>query len=266
MAENRRSLNLWDSSGESAARDYDLVSRAMEDQLRLQNEITSAERERQQALEKTREQQELMGQEGQAAFERMSAGSEKFLSSTASGFRGLFRDLFSGEISSAKDLWDSFCNSIANVFSNMVSKMMSSGLERLLGGLFGSSGGDSALPSFFAGLFHSGGVAGEPASLQMISPLAFAGAPRLHSGLAPDEFPAILQQGELVVPRGQWSTGGRQQAPTIIFNTVNNTASPIDVQQRGAAKWDGEKVVIGIVVKNINENGVLGQMFRQRSR
>jgi hypothetical protein len=32
--------------------------------------------------------------------------------------------------------------------------------------------------------------------------LAFAGAPRLHNGwFRPDEYPAILQRGEIVVPK-----------------------------------------------------------------
>jgi len=37
-------------------------------------------------------------------------------------------------------------------------------------------------------------------SRQMPSHL-FALAPRLHSGLMPDEFPAILQRGETVLPK-----------------------------------------------------------------
>ncbi len=265
MAENRRSLNLWDSSGESAARDYDRVSRAMEEQLRIQNEIASAERERQQALEKTREQQELISRDASTGFEQMSAGSEKFIASTTSGFKSLFRDVFKGELSSAKDLWDAFCGLLANSFSNSVSKMISSGLDHLLGNLFGSSAGDGGgLSGLFAGLFHSGGVAGEPTSLQMISPLAFAGAPRLHSGLASDEFAAILQKGELVVPRGKWSTGGQTPSLNVVFNVENQTGVNAEYKQKSAG-FDGEKYVIGIVAKNINENGVLGQMVQSRS-
>jgi hypothetical protein len=30
-----------------------------------------------------------------------------------------------------------------------------------------------------------------------------ASAPRLHNGLAADEFPAVLQKGETVVPKGK---------------------------------------------------------------
>lgn len=51
--------------------------------------------------------------------------------------------------------------------------------------------------------FHSGGVVGSSAGPMHRVPFGtFIGAPRLHGGLAADEFPAILQRGETVLPRG----------------------------------------------------------------
>jgi hypothetical protein len=38
----------------------------------------------------------------------------------------------------------------------------------------------------------------------------FASAPRLHQGLAADEYPAILQKGEQVIPKG-----GGKSAPIV---------------------------------------------------
>ena len=50
---------------------------------------------------------------------------------------------------------------------------------------------------------HGGGIVGETvAPTRSVSPAVFLNAPRLHSGLASDEFPAILQRGEEVVRRG----------------------------------------------------------------
>ena len=76
--------------------------------------------------------------------------------------------------------------------------------ENITGPLSGALGG------FFKGMFgktnskvfHKGGVVGvsDVPSRQMPSHL-FALAPRLHSGLMPDEFPAILQRGETVLPK-----------------------------------------------------------------
>lgn len=65
------------------------------------------------------------------------------------------------------------------------------------GGLLGGLG------SLLAGIFHEGGVVGQGGRKRAVNPLVFAGAPRMHrGGLAGDEVPAILQRGEIVLPRG----------------------------------------------------------------
>ena len=98
--------------------------------------------------------------------------------------------------------------------------------------------------------FHKGGLVGAGGMPQRMVPAAtFIGAPRLHGGLAPDEFPSILQRGETVIPRG----GGA--APTIIIN--NNTGQPL--KQEGTPSFNGKEWVIGIVTENINQYGVLRQ-------
>jgi hypothetical protein len=58
---------------------------------------------------------------------------------------------------------------------------------------------------------HAGGTVGATRfPTRMVDPGVFAHAPRLHSGLASDEFPAILQRGEEVRSRAQvaYSGGG----------------------------------------------------------
>jgi len=64
----------------------------------------------------------------------------------------------------------------------------------------GMGGGGGAGFSFF----HKGGIVGETAAptRELPAPMLLA-APRLHSGLASDEFPAILQRGETVIPKGK---------------------------------------------------------------
>ncbi|OFB60684.1 phage tail tape measure protein [Synergistes jonesii] len=53
---------------------------------------------------------------------------------------------------------------------------------------------------------HSGGVVGAGGATALVSPSVFIGAPRMHgggiSGLRSDEVPAILQRGEVVLPKG----------------------------------------------------------------
>jgi hypothetical protein len=54
-----------------------------------------------------------------------------------------------------------------------------------------------------AEFYHAGtSFVGTPSSKISVPSSLFMGAPRLHSGLAPDEFPAILQHGERVTPKG----------------------------------------------------------------
>lgn len=81
-------------------------------------------------------------------------------------------------------------------------------------GGFGGFGGGSGPPADLAGLYHSGtrsGGVGAPSTYRAVNPAIFHRAPRLHDGLKPDEFPAILQRGERVTPKG----GGRREAPLI---------------------------------------------------
>jgi len=89
-----------------------------------------------------------------------------------------------------------------------------------------SSATDSVLGSGAADLplvWHAGGIVGESSAPRRRVPAGtFIGAPRLHSGLASDEFPAILQRGETVLARGA-SAG----------HTINSTLH-IAIDARGA--------------------------------
>ena len=98
------------------------------------------------------------------------------------------------------------------------------GLNSLLGG----AGGGVSLSGIVGGLskifaFHEGGVVGECGTARMISPGVFQGAVRYHqggiAGLMPGEVPAILQQGETVIPRGG-AAGGH------VFNVNIQTPDP----------------------------------------
>lgn len=68
----------------------------------------------------------------------------------------------------------------------------------------GISDAISSVGDFFSDLFHEGGIVGEGGHKgRAINPMIFAGAPYLHGGLMPDEFPAILQRGERVTSRNE---------------------------------------------------------------
>jgi lambda family phage tail tape measure protein len=90
--------------------------------------------------------------------------------------------------------------------------------------------------SWLASWFHEGGVVGEStAPRRMVDAALFLNAPRYHAGgriggLAPDEIPAILQRGEVVLSRRQ--VAERTQAPVnVIMNITTPDASSFRASQ-----------------------------------
>lgn len=87
-------------------------------------------------------------------------------------------------------------------------------IESLFGGLLGSKSGGPGLIELglnsLGGLFgarvqHQGGIVGQGGSTRAVPALAFAGAPRFHSGgfpgLRSNEVPTVLERGEEVLTR-----------------------------------------------------------------
>jgi tape measure domain-containing protein len=111
--------------------------------------------------------------------------------------------------------------SAAETFADVLSKIGDRFEEMFLNwifpknslGIFGSAGGLLG-GAIIPGILHSGGTVGRDGygHGRAVSPAVFAGAPRMHSGgiagIRPDEVPAILQKGEMVIPRGGRLAGG----------------------------------------------------------
>ena len=107
---------------------------------------------------------------------------------------------------------------------------------------------------------HSGMVVGQGSNRSRnVSPMLFAGAPRYHSGgivgLAPDEYPAILQKNEEVLskgdPRNVLNGGGLQQGssqPQAQRFVLVDDRSRVAEAMAGA---EGESVTMVHLRKNI---------------
>jgi hypothetical protein len=106
-----------------------------------------------------------------------------------------------------------------------------------LSGIFG--GGSVA-----AAVSHAGGIVGLSGHSRSVPVMAFAGAPRMHSGgtvgpvgswagLRPDEVPTILQRGERVLNRREAASYGRDSADAGV--TVN-------IDARGAQMVVAEQI------------------------
>ncbi|MDP5308652.1 MAG: phage tail tape measure C-terminal domain-containing protein [Paracoccus sp. (in: a-proteobacteria)] len=87
-------------------------------------------------------------------------------------------------------------------------------IANALSGALGGAGG------IFASIMHTGGMVGATGPGRTVPALAFAGAPRMHSGgmvgLRHDEVPAILQRGERVLSRREAQDYGN--AVTVNIN------------------------------------------------
>lgn len=124
--------------------------------------------------------------------------------------QGLIDDLMNGESAA-----DAFANALSRIADRLMNDVLDSlfSVKNAGGGLFGGGGLMGLLGGLFGGaktgvgLYHSGGIAGLAVQSRSVSPALFAGAPRYHgggiAGLMPNEVPAILQRGEMVLTDAQ---------------------------------------------------------------
>ena len=87
--------------------------------------------------------------------------------------------------------------------------------------------------------------------------------PRFHvGGLSSDEVPAILQKVEYVVSRkgiaalDKINSGQGGGNLNVVVQVKNESSQPVAASQ-GRTQFDGEKYVVGVVLKNIDSNGPL---------
>jgi tape measure domain-containing protein len=171
--------------------------------------------------------------------------------------------------------WQKMLKSTLSDLVNMgVKYLMSSlmgGKGMMLGGMGGMGGKGKGMMA--AGLYHTGGIVGRMSSAKMVSPMAFAGAPRFHSGgmirdmgLAPDEVPIIARKGEGVFTPDQMramSEGGKGNAVVNTNVTVNANGGD-SKQNADLAKQVARQVeesVRGIVFKEIQAQRRPGNMM-----
>jgi hypothetical protein len=184
------------------------------------------------------------GAAGKAAGDAMAAGAEAAKSgwgavtAALSGYASKAKDIGAdvgqalvGAFQSAEDAVGEFVKTGKLNFGDLVGSILAD-LAKLavrksvLGPLADMLSG--ALGGIFAPVLHMGGMVGDTTAGRTIPALAFAGAPRMHSGgwagLRPDEVPAILQKGERVLSRrelaaqGAAQSGGYGQSVAVTIN------------------------------------------------
>ena len=122
--------------------------------------------------------------------------------------------------------------------------------------------------------WHRGGLVGisAPTFTRSVPALAFAGAPRLHSGggwFRSDEYPAILQRGERVLNRDETAAyhagmaaggnrGNSSSREPAVYVTINNTTGePVSTQRSrdGNGNTNIEVLVGNVVAKRLASPG-----------
>lgn len=113
-------------------------------------------------------------------------------------------------------------DALKNALNRVLDKVLEISLQSLFGGgLGGGKGGGLLGGLLIPGILHSGGVAGTDGygHGRAVSPSVFGNAKRYHTGgiagLQPGEVPAILQRGEVVLPRGTKMGGGSKVHVTV---------------------------------------------------
>ncbi len=172
------------------------------------------------------------------------------------GFSSFFFDVMDRKLKSLSDYVNSFLNSVKKAISDVMGQMAVRGLLSLIPS-FAPGPKQTPSPSFNAPVSyaHKGGYI----------------VPRFHiGGLAHDEVPAILQRGEYVVSRkgvdaldkinrGDVSNPG----VNVSINVNNQTGKPVDMKSSGV-KFDGEKYVIDVILKDLESNGPLRYALANR--
>lgn len=158
-------------------------------------------------------------------------------------------DFVTGSKGSFSDLVDSILKDALKMATYKgVTEPAFNALGKGMGGLWDMVGG-------WFSLAHEGWVAGTvPTAAKFVDPAIFATARRYHSGLNADEFPAILQRGEVVVPRGAASRSAASAAPAVNIQIKNESGTSIELESQRMQRSDSDGYILGVVLKASRTN------------
>jgi len=177
-------------------------------------------------------------------------------------FKEVFSDTIKGELKSFEDYMKKILTNIRDAFIDVCYDMLKNWIKTQISMKAASTG--SGLFSFFtAGVgaigspttqmtpgsiaAHGGGMIGMQAFPRKQVPMSiFAHAPRLHTGLKRDEFPAILQYGEEVKKRGD--------TEPEVGDTYNININAVDAKSFSDLAHNNALVLVSTVTKGLKNN------------
>jgi hypothetical protein len=208
-------------------------------------------------------------------FNHMNELAERTADSMESSFSDLFFDVITGDFEDLEDLVTRVLRNVQRILSDVLAQMLKTKLigeqlgtgqwtkgwiQKWLGG--GSTGTDfSSNIGYSADDFmHKGGLVGSTFSRNTNVPDWFSSfAPRLHNGLKADEYPAILQAGERVIPRG----GRDEDKVNIQVNNYTGEKAEIKEDRNPYGGRDITVIIGEALGKDVTQGGPLHQSMRR---
>ena len=166
----------------------------------------------------------------------------------STSFENGFFDIMQGQFTSLGDYFNSFLNGMqrslakfmADEVTNAFLKLARVGISAAVNYFLPSTSTGSTGNYMTSIEMHKGGKVGQTASPTYKVPSSmFDFAPRLHKGLRADEFPAILQKGETVTPRGQ----EQSTTPNVSIIVNNESGQNVNLAKKDVSFNMQEMVV-----------------------
>lgn len=182
--------------------------------------------------------------------------NDNLIDGAVSGFDRFAQALANGE-NAITALKDSFLQFAADFLREIAQMILKQALLNALTGGKGAGGGGGAggfIASVVAGLFHTGGIAGQAQQTRAADPRWFRNAKRYHTGgiagLKPNEVPAILKSGEEILTEGDprhVSNGGKSSGDRFKVVNMFDSASFLSESLNSSV---GEQAVLNFVRAN----------------
>ena len=232
--------------------EYDFYAQVAKDKVTLekwrQNEIALIQAAEDERLKEISDKQKAVEKDAadkqKAELEKQTAERAKVADFFADKWTNAFMSMIDGSKSFGQAMQDMGRDVVMQLTQMVIKAILFKTIMSAMGMGGGAAGG---LMQGMSSLFHGGGQVGAGGAQRRVSAMAYATAPRLHSGLRNDEYPAVLQKGEEVLSK-QEASGGSGGGLTI-YNIVDPalvTKAMATAEGKGAVvnviRGDAEKV------------------------
>jgi hypothetical protein len=256
----------------------------MEAQLRAGAELSNMEFERIKTMDKMAE--DAFKEEQRRTEERIKMAAEaneaimaeekrkqQIFEDTMNIMSQNFSDAFAGFVMGTKSASDAFNSMTQSIISAMVRMASQKAFEQIFGYIAsaasmlggGSTGmgtnttfaGGETVGDFMGMVRHGGGTGSSGGSMRSIPASYFNTAPRLHSGMMPNEYAAILDKKESVLTPGQLSAVSGGGGSTNYYIQAMDVKSFMDYLRKSGG-------VPMLVSEDVRSNGVTRKTMKSK--